>query len=202
MLAGLSRRRAAAGLFRSGIWRTRWSATIPTRGHPTPVWRRDGLATRVLELEQTRLGVGVRRVCRPPVRADQFGSRSLDPTTRGLGLGAGTLAMISAEGIVRKTACWIGGVRRRGCDVLPGWGNRIECRHDRELAIPVGIGIEASGVVSGIVMSNGTKPVRDGGGLSSSPMMRSDAAWVPTVMANSSAAAPATTTLNASFEGP
>jgi hypothetical protein len=70
-----------------------------------------------------------------------------------------------------------------------------------KLAIPVGIVIEASGVVSGIVMSNGTEPVRNGGGLSSSPMMRSDAAWVPTVMANTSAAAPATTTLNASFEG-
>ena len=33
----------------------------------------------------------------PPVRARQLGSRSLDPTTRGLGLGAGTLAVISAE---------------------------------------------------------------------------------------------------------
>jgi hypothetical protein len=102
------------GAARASLLRTRWSATIPTRGHPTPAWRRDGLATRVLELEQTRLGLGVRRLCLPPVRAHQFGSRSLDPTTRGLGLGAGTLAMISAEGIVRKIACWIGGVRRRG----------------------------------------------------------------------------------------
>jgi len=71
-----------------------------------------------------------------------------------------------------------------------------------KLAIPVGIVIEASGVVSGIVMSNGTEPVRNGGGLSSSPMMRSDAAWVPTVMANTSAAAPATTTLNVHLKGP
>src|SRR6202040_286492 len=85
-IAGLSRRRTAAGLFRSGIWRTRWFATTPTRGHPTPAWRRDGLATRVLELEQTRLGVGVLPLCLPPVRARQLGSRSLDPTTRGLGL--------------------------------------------------------------------------------------------------------------------
>jgi hypothetical protein len=54
------------------------------------------LATRVLELEQTRLGTGVRRLCLPPVPARELGSRSLDPTTRAH-LGAGALAMTVAD---------------------------------------------------------------------------------------------------------
>ena len=66
-------------------------------GGPACAWRRDGLATRVLELEQTRLGTGVRRLCLPPVPARELGSRSLDPTTRALDLGAGALAMTVAD---------------------------------------------------------------------------------------------------------
>jgi hypothetical protein len=91
--AGLSRRRATTGLSRSGIWRARRSAATPTRGGPARAWRRGGLATRILELEQTRLGVGVWPLCLPPLPARELGSRSLDPTTRRMGLGAGTLAM-------------------------------------------------------------------------------------------------------------
>ena len=65
----------------------------PNKRRSRPRLRRDGLATRILELEQTRLGVGVRPLCLPPLPARELGSRSLDPTTRRMGLGAGTLAM-------------------------------------------------------------------------------------------------------------
>jgi len=94
--AGLSRC-CAAGLSQSGIWRAWSSAAASARGDPTSARRRDGLATRLLELAQTRLGMGVRPLCLPPLPAGELGSRSLDPTTRGVGLGAGALVMRLAD---------------------------------------------------------------------------------------------------------
>jgi hypothetical protein len=47
-----------------------------------------------LELEETRLGVGVRQLRLTPVLRRLLGSWSLEPTTRRLDLGAGALAMI------------------------------------------------------------------------------------------------------------
>jgi hypothetical protein len=41
--------------------------------------------------------MGVRPLCLPPLPAGELGSRSLDPTTRGVGLGAGALVMRSAD---------------------------------------------------------------------------------------------------------
>src|SRR5215471_14545076 len=50
-----------------GIWRAGSSPAASARGGPAPTWRRHGLATRILELEQTRLGMGVRPLRRSPV---------------------------------------------------------------------------------------------------------------------------------------
>ena len=94
-IAGVSRRRAAVGLSRPGIWRARCSSAASARGGPASTWRPYGLATRVLELEETRLGVGVRQLRLTPVPRGVLGSWSLEPTTRRLGLGARALAMIS-----------------------------------------------------------------------------------------------------------
>ena len=94
-IAGVSRRRAAVGLSRPGIWRARCSSAASARSGPASTWRHYGLATRVLELEETRLGVGVRQLRLTPVPRGVLGSWSLEPTTRRLGLGARALAMIS-----------------------------------------------------------------------------------------------------------
>jgi hypothetical protein len=94
-IAGVSRRRAAVGLSRPGIWRARCSSAASARSGPASTWRHYGLATRVLELEETRLGVGVRQLRLTPVPRRVLGSWSLEPTTRRLGLGARALAMIS-----------------------------------------------------------------------------------------------------------
>jgi len=94
--AGLSGRRAATGVSQPGIWRAERSSPASARDGPAPTWRRHGLATWVLELGQTRLGVGIRPLRLPPVRTRELDLWSLEPTTRRLGLGAGALAMIFA----------------------------------------------------------------------------------------------------------
>jgi hypothetical protein len=96
-IAGVSRRRAAVGLSRPGIWRAWCSSAASARGGPASTLRHYGLATRVLELEETRLGVGFRQLRLTPVPRRVLGSWSLEPTTRPLGLGARARAMISAS---------------------------------------------------------------------------------------------------------
>jgi hypothetical protein len=92
-IAGVPRR-PAVGLSRPGIWGAQCSSAASARGCPATTWRHYGLATRVLELEETRLGVGVRQLRLTPVPRRVLGSWSLEPTTRRLDLGAGALAMI------------------------------------------------------------------------------------------------------------
>src|SRR5215469_14442973 len=58
--AGISRRRAAAGLSEPRVWRAGRSAAASARGNSAAAWCRYGLAARVLELEETWLGLGVR----------------------------------------------------------------------------------------------------------------------------------------------
>ena len=62
---------------------------------PPPPGVTMGLATRVLELEEARLGVGVRQLRLTPVPRRVLGCWPLEPTTRRLDLGAGALAMIA-----------------------------------------------------------------------------------------------------------
>jgi hypothetical protein len=132
--AGLSRC-CAAGLSLPGIWRARSSPAASARGGPAPTWRRHGLAARVLELGQTRLGLGVRPLRRSPVPARELDSWSLEPTTRRLGLGTWALALISAlaDGLVasrlaelRPAAALIGAVPEQPF-VLAGAGEG--CQH-------------------------------------------------------------------------
>ena len=119
-IAGVSRRRAAVGLSRPGIWRARCSSAASARSGPASTWRHYGLATRVLELEETRLGVGVRQLHLTPVPRRVLGSWSLEPTTRRLGLGARELPA------GRRLLTWRGrhilfGSRKKGpVQCLPG----------------------------------------------------------------------------------
>jgi hypothetical protein len=92
--AWLFRRRAAAHISQPRIWRTRRSPAASARSDPAPAWRCHGLATRLLELEKARLGMGVRPLRLPPVRTCELGSWSLEPTTQRVGVGAGALAII------------------------------------------------------------------------------------------------------------
>lgn len=55
------------GLSRPGIWGARCSPTASARGGPASTERHYGLATWILELEETRLGLGV-RLLRLPFR--------------------------------------------------------------------------------------------------------------------------------------
>ena len=88
-----TRRSLIAGVSLPGLWHARRSVAASARGDSGPARRHHGLAARVLELAQTRLGLGVRSLRLPPVPTRALDSRSLGPTIRRLGLGVGALAM-------------------------------------------------------------------------------------------------------------
>jgi hypothetical protein len=88
-----TRRSLIAGLSLPGLWRARRSADASARGDSGPARHHHGLATRVLELAQTRLGLGGPSLRLPPVPTRALDSCSLEPTIRRLGLGVRALAM-------------------------------------------------------------------------------------------------------------
>lgn len=148
-IAGVSRR-PAVGLSRPGIWRAQCSSAASARGGPATTWRRYGLATGVLELEETRLGVGVRQLRLTPVPRHVLGSWSLEPTTR---LGAGALAMI-LPALRTRPAC----VLVVGADALffanaTGSLQRISPHHSGDLRI------REFAAVSGSVGDRGSDPL-------------------------------------------